>query len=98
MSETPVVYPNLISDEIQAMSRKDLERYADRVESQLNACIHLAEFWRGTNQRLIDKGYIAPFRYTPEEMAESIRQAIFWADWPSTEHRDIFAVSPVGGS
>lgn len=76
--------------EIRRMKRAELNEYAETVTAQLNAIAQMARHWRDSNQRLVAESYIAPFRYTLPELAVTVQQTIFWADWPNTEHRDIF--------
>lgn len=75
----------------RAMSREDLELHAYAVEGRLRAVVETVQHWRQSEERTAEKGYIAPFRYSLAELAVTIRNAIFWANWPATEHVDIFA-------
>lgn len=78
-------------DVYKAMSREELEQYAFAVTGQLGSVINTAKHWRDSNKRLVADGYVSPFQYSLPELAVTIQQAIFWANWPAVEHRDIFA-------
>lgn len=83
-----------VSDEelarFYAMSHEELAEYAAVVTGQLDAVVSTVQHWRKSEEHVAAQGYIAPFRYSLAELAVTIRNAIFWANWPAREHRDIF--------
>lgn len=74
-----------------AMSHEELAEHAFVVTGQLDAVIETAQHWLRSEETTAARGYIAPFRYTLAELAMTLRSAIFWANWPARNHRDIFA-------
>jgi len=75
----------------RAMSRDELEQHAFVADGQLRAVIQTVQHWRTSEERTAGQGYVSGFRYSLAELAVTVRNAIFWANWPATEHRDIFA-------